>query len=198
MAEYILNYKKKEVMNIVKDDMNLITNMYNNTGVTPILYFPTYVEIYNKINKGKDIKPTKKMDEINLYMEISKTLLDNKAGLLCGTMKLSKPIEEKTNILVTTSYLLDLHLLKGDLLETHTGKLKNKHKLNSKFKSIPKVDLSNIPFNFTTHKIFGDNTLVSPLPMSIRKEIIELSLKKKWNTHTSEELIKEQTKSILK
>ena len=104
----------------------------------------------------------------------------------------------KNKLLKTTSIPIDFHLLSGDLLETHTGKLKDKHKLNTKFKPIPNVDLSNIPFNQTTHRIFGDNTLIAPLPMPLRREVIEVSLKKKWNTHTSEELIKEQTKSILK
>ena len=94
--------------------------------------------------------------------------------------------------------MLDFHLVQADLLETHTGKLKNKHMLNSKFKSIPNTDMTHIPFNITTHKIFGDNTLVKPLPMSIRKEVIELSIKNKWNTHTNEEVIKQQIKLITK
>jgi hypothetical protein len=34
--------------------------------------------------------------------------------------------------------------------------------------------------------------------MSIRKEVIELSIKNKWNTHTNEEVIKQQIKLITK
>lgn len=197
-TEFIIKYKRKELINIVKDDMNLIFNLYNGSGVIPVLYFPTYTLMYTRLNKGKEIKPTKKVDEINLYFELSKELYDNKTGLLCSTLKVDKPIKSENKLLITTSFPIDFHLLSGDLLETHTGKLKDKHKLNTKFKPIPNVDLSNIPFNQTTHRIFGDNTLIAPLPMPLRREVIEVSLKKKWNTHTSEELIKEQTKSILK
>lgn len=197
-TEFIIKYKRKELINIVKDDMNLIFNLYNGSGVIPLLYFPTYTLMYTRLNKGKEIKPTKKMDEINLYFELSKELYEKKTGLLCNTLKIDKPIKSDNKLLITTSFPIDFHLLSGDLLETHTGKLKDKHKLNTKFKSIPNVDLSNIPFNQTTHRIFGDNTLIAPLPMPLRREVIEVSLKKKWNTHTSEELIKEQTKSILK
>ena len=63
--EFIIKYKRKELINIVKDDMNLIFNLYNGSGVIPLLYFPTYTLMYTRLNKGKEIKPTKSISTLH-------------------------------------------------------------------------------------------------------------------------------------
>lgn len=197
IVEYILKYKQEDILNIVIDDMNNIKSLYDDIETKPIVLFPDYSKIITILNKDKEIKDNKKLNEYALYVDLSKRL-KNKKGLLVPIISIDKKTEYNATILLTSSYMLDFHLVQADLLETHTGKLKNKHMLNSKFKSIPNTDMTHIPFNITTHKIFGDNTLVKPLPMSIRKEVIELSIKNKWNTHTNEEVIKQQIKLITK
>lgn len=196
--DFVFKHKEKLIMDAVKDDMNTLVSLYQGTNITPFLYLPDYTSIATMLNKDKDIKETKKIQEINKYMELSKKIFNHKNGLLCNTMLINKKINNQDKILLTTSYISDFHYVNGDLLEAHTGKLKDKHKLNTKFKSMPQTDLSNIPFNFTTHYIFGDNTNISPLPLGIRKSIYELSIEKKWSTHTNEDLIKVQIKTILK
>lgn len=197
IVEYILKYKQEDILNIVIDDMNNIKSLYDDIETKPIVLFPDYSKIITILNKDKEIKDNKKLNEYALYVDLSKKL-KNKKGLLVPIISIDKKTEYNATILLTSSYMLDFHLVQADLLETHTGKLKNKHMLNSKFKSIPNTDMTHIPFNITTHKIFGDNTLVKPLPISIRKEVIELSIKNKWNTHTNEEVIKQQIKLITK
>ena len=131
----------------------------------------------------------------------------NKNGLLCPVVefKTGKTKQEQAIVkvsdrtLLTTHILLDIELTGvTNLLETHTGKLKNKNTLNTKFKPLGKQDLTHIPFNKTTHYIFGDSTLVPPLPVKIRKEIYTISIDNKWTVHTTESKVKDNTNKIIK
>lgn len=200
-------FKEKDIFNIVTDDMNIIFNLYKDYNITPILMFPDYDEIIKDYIKFKEANVTEKFKFLIDCIELAKKYFKNKNGLLCPVVefKTGKTKQEQAIVkvsdrtLLTTHILLDIELTGvTNLLETHTGKLKNKNTLNTKFKPLGKQDLTHIPFNKTTHYIFGDSTLVPPLPVKIRKEIYTISIDNKWTVHTTESKVKDNTNKIIK
>lgn len=191
-------YKEVDLFNIIVDDMNTINNYYTDTECKVVLMFPDYTKQYKIMNNGKEVKETKKFKEVVDLLEVAERFKKKKAGLLCSTMDVKEATYFKGKMLLTTSYLLDLQLIGiCDLLESHTGKLKNKHKVNSKLSSLGKRDFSHIPYNKVTHWVFGDNTLVAPLSIVERKTAYEISLEKKWTTHSSENKIRDDLKKLI-
>lgn len=101
--------------------------------------------------------------------------------------------------LIMTHYAYDLLAYKDfdvlDLLESHTGILKNKTMFYSKL--LNGKDLIRIPFNRITYQIFGDKELLSPLNIKVRKLVIELSNTYNWTQVTTQDKIKYSFDQIL-
>lgn len=195
------DYKEKDLINMLIDDMNYIKSTYYDDIDTEILLLiPDYSKLTKEYNKDKEFKTTKQDIDLEEILEFVKYLKnDSLKGLQVPILKMDKYKNFNRNILLTTSYMLDIDLLGNcDILESHTGTLKNRHKYYTKFATIGKRDLSHIPFNKTTHKVLGDKTLVKPLPVSSRIDIYNISLEKKWNPYTSEDKIKNDIKKYLK
>lgn len=77
--------------------------------------------------------------------------------------------------------------LELQLLESHTGKVKPPALWNTKLQG--GKDLPRIPFNKMTLQLFGDGVMFSPMPMKIRKFIVDLAESDRWNTATTKEKI---------
>lgn len=94
---------------------------------------------------------------------------------------------KRVKALILTHYAYDLlmynHFELLDLLESHTGVLKNKTMFYSKLNN--GKDLIRIPFNRVTFQIFGDKEFISPMPIKIRKLVIDLSNKYNWTQVTT-------------
>lgn len=76
------------------------------------------------------------------------------------------------------------HFSKVTLLESHTGKLKEKLDWNTKLTGGDKV--SHMPFNAFTLQLFGDGGLYfSPMPIKIKREVLEIAEKYHWTPATS-------------
>lgn len=70
------------------------------------------------------------------------------------------------------------------LLESHTAKLKTKLDWNSKLTSSDKN--VNLPFCAFTMQVFGDGgVFFSPMPLKIKREVLEISVKYNWTPATS-------------
>lgn len=67
-----------------------------------------------------------------------------------------------------------------ELLESHTGKIKRRSEWNSKYLSCGGADKSRLPFNRQLLSIFGDQPLITPLPLKLRKSILEIANQQRW------------------
>ena len=76
-----------------------------------------------------------------------------------------------------------------DLLESHTGKVKTKLTLNSKYHRYPSQTLDHMPFNPLLLFILGDSNTFHPLPIAVRKELVDISLLYHWNPTTTTDRI---------
>lgn len=94
--------------------------------------------------------------------------------------------------LIITHYPIDLlssgEFIKLSLLESHTGKVRQKNEWWKKFCN--GKDLIRIPFTPITLQIFGDNELFKPLEPGIRKTILEMAEKYSWSQLTTYDKIK--------
>lgn len=195
------DYTTTDVTNILIDELNYISSTYySNIKTEMILFIPDYKELILEYNKDKEYSVTKHDEDIAEVMEYVKSLTNEKLkGLEVKIVRQNKKEVIHKNILLTTSYLLDIAMIgMHDWLESHTGVLKNKHKLNSKYATIGKRDLNHLPYNKTLHKVLGDKTFVKPFKIGTRVEIYNISISKKWNTLTSEDKVKQDIKHLLK
>ncbi len=195
------DYTTTDVTNILIDELNYINSTYySNIKTEMILFIPDYKELILEYNKDKEYSITKHDEDIAEVMEYVKSLTNEKLkGLEVKIVRQGKKEVIHKNILLTTSYLLDIAMIgMHDWLESHTGILKNKHKLNSKYATIGKRDLNHLPYNKTLHKVLGDKTFVKPFKIGTRVEIYNISISKKWNTLTSEDKVKQDIKHLLK
>ena len=91
----------------------------------------------------------------------------------------------KKKVMLLTHYAIDLltdafsHIT---LLESHTGKIKEKAQWYTKFED---KDLAQIPFADWSIQIFGDKEIFRPLALSLRKDILEVAKKYNWSSITT-------------
>ena len=99
-------------------------------------------------------------------------------------------VNEK-KVLLLTHYPLDLLNVKGSnligLLESHTGVVKLKPQWNTKLNT---SEYLRLPFDRMTVQLFGDSGgLLKPYPSDIRKKVLEIAIKNKWNSQTTKDRI---------
>lgn len=99
--------------------------------------------------------------------------------------------DHSINVLIMTGYVHDLcnhsSFSKLDLLESHTGVLKDKSLWYTKFHN--GKELIRIPFYRGFLQVFGDSTLFLPAPRVLRQDVLELSEKYKWTASTTKDRI---------
>jgi len=180
----------KDLKNIIVDEINLIHSYYDNVKCKPLLSIVNYDRLCNDFNSKKDVKYTKNiLHLLELNDWIKKSNLVYEKGIVMDIIS-SKLKLESNKTIITTSFLLDFTIYGlCDLLESHTGKLKTKHNLNTKFHPVGKRDLSHLPYIKIIHKILGDKTYVAPVKISDRIRLLELA--EKWNVRTTESRVKE-------
>lgn len=95
--------------------------------------------------------------------------------------------DERVKALIITHYAVDLLSINRfrslDLLESHTGVLKQYNTFYTKYYN--GKELMMIPFNHSLIKFFGDNELILPYHFKVRKVIQTVATENKWNYSTS-------------
>lgn len=90
-------------------------------------------------------------------------------------------------VMILTSYPVDLLSRYGFaslvLLESHTGAIKPPVLWHTKLRG--GRDLQVIPFDKMTLQVFGDSSLFRPVPIKIRRHLIEVGTKSKWTPVTT-------------
>ncbi len=180
---------EKDLKNYVIDDINMVNSYYEDIDCIPLLGLNNYDKLYKEFNKVKEYKATKNLLSL---IELNQWIKDNEfekvRGLEMGILKPKKM--DKYDTLITTSYLLDNEIYGVcDLLESHTGVFKSKHKWNTKYHPVGKHDLSHLPYDKNIHKILGDKTYVVPIKLSLRMKLLEIA--DNWNTRTTTSRIRE-------
>jgi len=176
------------LLNTVLEDVNIISNLYDDTKCELVLFVPKYDKVMKHLNKDKE--GTVNLKELEIYNYINKFLKKKPVDLTCsvefGDYRLHAGLGK---ILITTHItadLLNVRKVKGlILLESHTGKIKYPDEWYTKYHKIGTKPLNVFPFMEELLYILGDKTFVRPFSVKVRRELHNLAIDKKWTSHSS-------------
>jgi len=168
-------------------EINVINSLYNEYKCNPVLFIPIYDKVYKGLNLDKQVviadKTSKLISYIIYYFKREKYDID--MDILSNTYKL-KPTTDK--VLITTHLPVDLlnrRILKNLLLlESYTGKLKNNKEWYNKYHKIGKLNLDIFPFNEEVYYILGDDYMIRPMRLTLRRDLHKLASEKRWTQYT--------------
>lgn len=181
----------KHFSKVLAREVSNIASMYLfETECQPLLFFPDYGRIYKGMNINKKEGYTKVYEE---HMAVKDILTKfKKSGILKSTNdgKGYKIPMLEGRLLLTTNLAVDLcNRVSVDLLESHTGALKKKYDFGTKYHSLGENKMDNIPFFERLLYILGDKTIIKPMHITMRRDIVKLASENKWTGRTTREKV---------
>lgn len=186
-----------EYRDILLSEIEVIYSLMNTEGrgvCQPVFYVPSYKHLYQHSSKAvvfrEDTTPAQKevkykmVESVKALMKLTDSIIEVDSEI--------RP-RHRTNSLILTHMPWDLLSFKNfnklDLLESHTGVLKNRYQWYTKFYKVPDEDLVCIPFNRRMLYIFGDRILITPMLRKLRMLVLETAKKRQWTQMTTDEKI---------
>lgn len=193
----VLSAGNDVVQSILEMEMDIIASLLKHEGMgvcTPVFYCVDYSKIFegqHQSIKRRAEGSKSQLDLAAIYKEVQKSLLKKDAGVILFEPKL-RP-NEHTKALILTHYPYDLlshkRFSKLDLLESNTGKLKDRRKWNTKYYPVGEMDMSHLPFEKILLMVLGDKSLIHPNIYKLRQQIVQASLKRHWTPLTTRDKI---------
>jgi len=180
--------KDSTLLDLVIDEVNQIATLYDGFTCKPVLFIPNYDKVYKGLNKDKDVVIS---DENYILMQyvlyhLKKKKYNLELDVLANGYKLT-PTSKK--VIITTHIYVDLlNYFKVPnlyLLESHTGRLKDKKFFNTKYHPLGKRTLDVFPFIEELLYILGDKIISKPMKLTIRRELHNLAVENKWSSYTN-------------
>lgn len=162
-----------------------------------LFYCPTYATLPKELPKAL-LRPMKTDNQLR-YLAIQTDVLSNGFKQVVPTLERqglkfvytdNGPTKIKQRAILVTHHMVDLLKTVWDtrLLESHTGKIKDRSMWYTKFAG--SMDHSRIPFNKLTLTVLGDPTLIAPHPLAVRKALYALAEEKKWTPASTYDLVR--------
>jgi hypothetical protein len=202
----ILTYpdRSKLISEILFKEIEVLDEVYSNVDTEVILWIPDYKAIYHNVEKKSYSGSISKKDEIFLFVSSVITFvnkeLENKT--LPISVYKNKHLLPKIDepFLITSHMGVDLLNVKKspkmELLESHTGKVIDRRFFNKKYHAIGKLDLSMFPMTESLMYILGDNMLIKPYSLGVRREIHKLSIEKRWHPLISDMKVRNDLRGL--
>lgn len=180
----------KKVLEELRDIPVVIADQ-SHEKLSVIYYFSEFTTLEREYPHAtlKKANPGNLYDNIEQYIidQVKRLTKQGKLNVMVCDIKV--PIPEERN-LILTHYPLDLvpHVNSRnlDLLESHTGAIKNRHKWYTKLKG---KDMERIPFSRKTIQIFGDGRTFSGVTPKGKKAVMDFSVENRWNQTTTDRVI---------
>jgi hypothetical protein len=179
-----------EIAQIVYEEMAIIPDMLQHHVGYPVkvtYYFSKLNQLERKYPEAelrKDSTPKQHHNHQRL-LEVMKILVAECRDQFLVFDDLPPGVAVKTLILTHVAYdlLAEKHFGELHLIESHTGKIKNRALWYTKMYE-GKL-LAQIPFTEELLQIFGDLETFSPLDHRMRKAILQIAEKRNWNAMTT-------------
>ncbi len=180
------------------EEIFLITQIvaeYSGNRCSVMCYFSNYSDVERK-HQGAVVRAmsTEKQKEIHtfalrVFSELFKRIKKHNIPFMGINDLITKWGFVNNAILTHYAYDLLAHSVtfRLTLLESHTGALKSKALWHTKY--LDGKNLPMIPFTRQFLQIFGDKETFRPFDPKVRKDIIEIATKYKWNSNTSKSMI---------
>lgn len=189
--EDLLRVGPKGLKETLSFEMEMIESIFKNEGgskVRVVFYASQYKEALSKLSHPHAIFRSENTDKQKAYRlmhdETIALLLKNKQGgenLKIYDSTIKPNFRSKSLILTHIPYDLLSHknFEYLDLIESHTGVLKNKNQFYTKYHE-GKV-LNQIPFNKCFLQVFGDSEFYKPFDIRVRRTILDLANESRWS-----------------
>lgn len=174
-------------------EVSIISNLYDGTNCKPLLFYPDYNRVYKAYNMGKGNPETRAFKEHMVIRNVLykhdkqiKSINDGK-GYKIPKLDGLKPTDK---VLITTNIACDLfNKFNLFLLESHTGKIKNKYEFNTKYHRLGSNDMSSLPYVEKLMFLLGDNYIVHPFGVKERRLTLNIASENKWTVRTTEDYV---------
>lgn len=166
----------------------------------PLYYLPTYRGLAKEFpyailkQVGNKAYGRQHQEAIEQYCVAQLTAKSIAGELPIHLTDIKLPEVDKPAVIMTHQPIDLLSYLKGrnvDLIESHTGVIKDRYKWYTKLNG---KGLESIPFDRWSLQFFGDGKLFTGYPPKQRAAVLEFATKNKWNQTTTTELIRMQLK----
>ena len=178
------------VMDILTEEILIIQSILETSvglGYLKILV-PDYEKLIPIFNVNKDLEVNyiqNNLEALKLFTDPLKAI-DSSIVEVVTTDGYKLEMKYKKHYLLTTSFCLDLLQYDGyDLLESHTGVIKDITQWYTKYHVVGTQDLSMLPMVDIVLYILGDDQLVRSLPVKVKKELLRIAIEYKWSYRTS-------------
>lgn len=182
---------------LIHDEWNTFrTVVKDHSRLEPILYVSNYSDLERRYNRNHALvrrdntdKQKELTERTNAAIKVAMKQWDeDDIKVFSNDIKGDK---HKSVFMIThVPYDLTFYPSFGEveLLESHTGMIKNRSLWYTKF--IGGKDLSMIPFTLYFLRIFGDKETFVPMDSKLRKELVELATNQKWNALTTDSRVR--------
>jgi len=156
-------------------------------------YYCSHIDVGRKFSKAL-IKPIQTPAQ-KFYWTIETAVMKYLQEDFKATTPISKYVTDFPDIqgegLILTHYPIDLlqryRFSSLALLESHTGSVKQSLMWNTKLQN--GKDHPNLPFDRMTLQMFGDGVVFSPMPIKIRKRVLEVAQKNNWTPASTKDFV---------
>lgn len=187
------------ILDYLLEDIDIINSVFSVEGnnlIKPYYYSMTYETIKLRAPKHVEFRQPntdrQKLAEAKRLSVISHLLKQSEEIVqFDSAIEFFDPNEHS---LIITHSVYDLFnyraVPKLDLLETHTGKLKSYQEWGTKYHPVGKLDIDRLPFNRRLFWVLGDRVLVKPMPIPVRRALVDVANESKWTPLTTDEKVK--------
>lgn len=191
--EAFLGASSSILASTLEEEVEVISNLFQNEGkgfCRPIFYHSDYSRIKSKKLPAVNFREPSSEAQQYYHLRLKDTfrLMDEHTDSI---RRFHDAIEANGSVraialthcpydLVNYRQFRDLALL-----ESNTGLLKPRSQWNSKYYPVPGMSMIQLPFHKKLLLIMGDKVLLKPGPLSLRKQIIETSIKHHWSPLTT-------------
>lgn len=189
----------KGMFDTIKSEIDFIVSLLKKEGndvVKPVFYVCSYSDLTNKNKNPYSLLRTDNTDKQLVFKTLVNDTINeliahykNKDTIKIFNSSLNPETRQKTLILTHVAQDLTSYrrFAKLDLLESHTGVLKDKYLFYTKYTK--GKDLQQIPFLEGFLKIFGDNEHHKSYPPKDLDKIIQIAKQKNWSQATSRDKV---------
>lgn len=192
--EEVSKLKESEVIDTLQSEVEVINSLLLNEGrgtCKTIYYIPTYKSLYKKENiliKFRMPSTEGQKAAILAQNKLMNSYLKEDKNVIKLDSEITSP-KNKSSSLILTHIPYDLtsniHFNKLSLLESHTGKVKDKKDLYTKYYPVGDRDMNNIPFLRKLLFILGDRIQIQPIDIKTRRMVLDLASEYKWTVMTT-------------
>ncbi len=177
---------------IIEDIDDIAETIADKSSTMTVTYYNCSYDTIRSVGKsvGANVLINTALRAID-YELIEKAVYDRikreRPNLITEFDSIINPAKKANDCVVLTHYPFDLmsnsKFTSLKLLESRTGKIKDRREWGSKLNNPKEVD--NLPFNTVTMMICGDNTLFRPLGTKVKKALKEAAVKYNWTQNTT-------------